>query len=267
MNKIGGGESSQQQQQQHLNKHKTRFLRNKKNATNYQLPLKAKVVMLGNMGVGKTSILLRHDGQGFTSKLSSTQGAFFICSRPKIHDGREVELQIWDTAGQERFRSMVPLYLRNTAAALIVFDITNRQSFKELNCWIKALEHNSEYNHILLFIIGNKSDLSGERKVTEIEAVQFAEEQNAKYFETSALNGRGIETAMQAIAENILLESEQQTCSSSHFGSSFNLEEEGIGGQENKFNNKNYVNKEENYRKKEEGNNHAFGLVRCCSIL
>ncbi|KAL7074541.1 hypothetical protein ACQ4LE_006466 [Meloidogyne hapla] len=254
-----GGESSQQ----NLKQRKTRFLRGKKTAASHQLPLKAKVVMLGNMGVGKTSILLRHDGQGFTSKLSSTQGAFFICSRPKIHDGREFELQVWDTAGQERFRSMVPLYLRNTAAALVVFDITNRQSFRELGSWIKALEHNSEYSNIILFIIGNKSDLSGERKVSLQEAIKFAEEQNAKYFETSALNGRGIETAMQAIAESILVESEQRSSSSSHFGSSFNLIPSENGEDYNSLNKEEINNK----KQKKQQQNSSFNLISCCSIL
>ncbi|CAK5076187.1 unnamed protein product [Meloidogyne enterolobii] len=258
-----GGESSNQQQNnyQHSSQRKTRFLRGKKTAASHQLPLKAKVVMLGNMGVGKTSILLRHDGQGFTSKLSSTQGAFFICSRPKINDGREFELQVWDTAGQERFRSMVPLYLRNTAAALVVFDITDRQSFRELGFWIKVLEHNSEYSNILLFIIGNKSDLNGERKVSVQEAIKFAEEQNAKYFETSALNGRGIETAMQAIAESILIESENRSSSSNYFGSSFNLlpSENGEDNEEEIKNNK--IIKQQKKQK------NSFNLISCCSIL
>uniref|UniRef100_A0A914GQX4 Uncharacterized protein n=1 Tax=Globodera rostochiensis TaxID=31243 RepID=A0A914GQX4_GLORO len=190
------------------------------NAATHQRALGSKVVVLGNMGVGKTSILLRHDGQGFTSQMSSTLGASYICSRSKADNGREFELQIWDTAGQERFRSMVPLYMRNSSAAMLVFDITNRQSFRDLESWIKEVERIDETGHVFLFVVANKCDLNEMRMVSEEEGRQFAEKQNAHYCETSALSGKGIETVMSAIAECILQEEQRLLKQSLELGNS-----------------------------------------------
>ncbi|KAH7722280.1 Ras family protein [Aphelenchoides avenae] len=167
-----------------------------------QKPFKAKVVMVGDTGVGKTSILLRHDGQGFTSKISPTLGASFVTSRTK-YNGRDVELSIWDTAGQERFRSMVPMYLRNAAAAILVFEISRRQTYENLGSWIDELTRSGSES-LQLFVMGNKSDLDEFRAVSEEEGHQFAENHNACYFETSALNGKGIEMAMRTIAEELV---------------------------------------------------------------
>ncbi|KAI1730804.1 ras family domain-containing protein [Ditylenchus destructor] len=167
-----------------------------------QKPFTAKVVVVGNMGVGKTSILMRHDGQGFTTQMSSTMGASFVSSK-SIHNGREVHLQIWDTAGQERFRSMTHMYLRNTMACILIYDITDRDSFVDLNYWVKEIER-ADCGPVALFIFGNKLDLAERRSVTETEARAFAEHHNAQFFETSALRDRGIETAMNSIAETIL---------------------------------------------------------------
>uniref|UniRef100_A0A914RNK3 Uncharacterized protein n=1 Tax=Parascaris equorum TaxID=6256 RepID=A0A914RNK3_PAREQ len=98
-------------------------------------PLKVKVVIVGSTGVGKTSIVMRLDGQGFSSKVSSTLGASFIVSSFLV-SGRRIELQIWDTAGQERYMSMVPMYVRNAVAALVVYDVSMKQTFNDLNKWI-----------------------------------------------------------------------------------------------------------------------------------
>jgi len=153
--------------------------------------------------VGKTSILLRHDGQGFTSLMSSTLGASYVCSKSS-HAGREVKLQIWDTAGQERFRSMVPMYLRSAAAAILVFDITNKHSFDDLDSWICEVSRSENGSAVSLFILGNKCDLERNRCVSEAEGREFATRKGAHYFETSALSGKGIETTMVLIAEEVL---------------------------------------------------------------
>ncbi|KAL3125893.1 hypothetical protein niasHT_009422 [Heterodera trifolii] len=224
--------------------------------------IKSKVVVLGDMGVGKTSILLRHDGQGFTSQMSSTLGASYICSRSRANNGREFELQIWDTAGQERFRSMVPLYMRNSSAAMLVFDITNRQSFRDLASWIKEVERIDETGNVLLFIVANKCDLKEMRMVSEEEGRQFAEKQNAHYCETSALSGKGIETVMSSIAECLLQEQQRLLKESAELGhSSFDLATSSVADA---------VDEKGAKRRGEEKKNGSGGNASgrgCCTIL
>ncbi|CAG9533177.1 unnamed protein product [Cercopithifilaria johnstoni] len=164
--------------------------------------LRAKVIFVGRSGVGKTSIILRHDGQGFYSKVSPTLGASFISSFLHL-DGKNVELQIWDTAGQERYSSMLPMYLRNAVAAVIVYDITDRESFQEIKKWVNEVERGSTIP-VSLFIVGNKLDLENARAVQYREGLQYAEQIGAAFYETSAVNGEGIHKVIIAVAEHLL---------------------------------------------------------------
>ncbi|CAD5209059.1 unnamed protein product [Bursaphelenchus xylophilus] len=163
---------------------------------------RAKVVMVGDSGVGKTSILLRYDGQGFTSCLSQTLGASFISSTIRCIDSN-VELNIWDTAGQERFRSMAPLYLRNATAAILVYDITRYETFRNLESWVTELERHAPLD-VTKFVMANKSDLEECRVISTEEGREFAERIYATYFETSAMSGRGIESGIKSVAEELL---------------------------------------------------------------
>ncbi|KAL3998557.1 Ras family protein [Acanthocheilonema viteae] len=169
--------------------------------------LRAKIVFVGSNGVGKTSIILRHDGQGFHSKINPTLGASFISSFLNL-DGKNVELQIWDTAGQERYSSMLPMYLRNAVAAVIVYDITDRESFQEVKKWVNEVERGSTIP-VSLFVVGNKLDLESARAVQHREGAQYAEQIGAAFHETSAVNNEGIQKVIIAIAEHLL---ERQNC-------------------------------------------------------
>ncbi|VDK65133.1 unnamed protein product [Onchocerca ochengi] len=164
--------------------------------------LRAKIILVGKSGVGKTSIILRHDGQGFYSKVSPTLGASFISSFFLL-DGKSIELQIWDTAGQERYASMLPMYLRNAIAALIVYDITDRESFQEIKKWANEVERGSIIP-VSLFVVGNKLDLENARVVQHREGAQYAEQIGAAFHETSAMNGKGIREVITAVAEHLL---------------------------------------------------------------
>ncbi|EFO27861.2 Ras family protein [Loa loa] len=155
--------------------------------------LRAKIIFVGRSGVGKTSIILRHDGQGFYSKVSPTLGASFISSF-LVLDGKSVELQIWDTAGQERYASMLPMYLRNAVAAVIVYDITDRESFQEIKKWVNEVKRGSTVP-VSLFVVGNKLDLENARAVQCHEGAQYAEQIGAAFHETSAMNGEGADHA------------------------------------------------------------------------
>uniref|UniRef100_A0AC35GHG3 Uncharacterized protein n=1 Tax=Panagrolaimus sp. PS1159 TaxID=55785 RepID=A0AC35GHG3_9BILA len=171
-------------------------------------PQKVKVITVGNSGVGKTSIILRADGQEFSSNVVASLGASYVSAHSK-HDGKEIILQIWDTAGQERFRSMIPLYARNARACILVYDITLRQTFHDIPIWLRELEKSACELGVIM-VVANKTDLEEFRVVSEEEGLQLAEKLGATYFETSAKSGSGISTTVkklgELVAEKILKE-------------------------------------------------------------
>ncbi|EMD40669.1 hypothetical protein CERSUDRAFT_111251 [Gelatoporia subvermispora B] len=131
----------------------------------YNQGVDAKIVIMGNTGVGKTSLLHRYTQNRFDPKnTTSTTGAFFVTK--KVHvDGTKVRLQLWDTAGQERFRSMAPMYYRGANAALLLYDITNVSSFDDIRGWLEELKKNCSPD-LIIYIVGSKADLHAYRQVT-----------------------------------------------------------------------------------------------------
>ena len=105
---------------------------------------------------------------------------------------RNVRLQIWDTAGQEAFRSITRSYYKNSTCAFIVFDITDKKTFQNVASWLQECKDMC-YKNILIYLIGNKTDLEDKRQVSKEDAKKFSEENNLAYYETSALNGSNIE--------------------------------------------------------------------------
>ncbi|PAV83795.1 hypothetical protein WR25_17636 [Diploscapter pachys] len=188
--------------------------------------IRKKAIFLGESGVGKTSIILRHDGRGFDFAHSETLGANFIVATVGIASD-VVELQMWDTAGQERFRAMVPMYLRGAAVAFLVYDITVGRTFHQLKWWIEELHRNSDRmdKNLILIVIGNKTDLAKNREVTLEEGQRFASQHNALFFETSALRDHGIAETIRAAAEQIIL---QTPSKGSRPGSTVSLENPSI---------------------------------------
>ncbi|KAJ3535415.1 hypothetical protein NMY22_g6494 [Coprinellus aureogranulatus] len=121
---------------------------------------------MGSSGVGKTSLLQRYTQNKFDPRnTTSTSGAFFVTKKVTVH-GVRVRLQLWDTAGQERFRSMAPMYYRGANAALLLYDITNAQSFHDVKGWLEELKKNCSPD-LLIFIVGAKADLVDHRAVTQ----------------------------------------------------------------------------------------------------
>ncbi|KAF5363740.1 hypothetical protein D9756_000601 [Leucocoprinus leucothites] len=125
----------------------------------------SKIVVMGNSGVGKTSLLQRYTQNKFDPKnTTSTSGAFFVTK--KVHvNGLKVRLQLWDTAGQERFRSMAPMYYRGANAALLLYDITNASTFEDVHGWLLELKKNCS-PELIIYIVGAKADLEQNRQVT-----------------------------------------------------------------------------------------------------
>uniref|UniRef100_T1J3S8 Uncharacterized protein n=1 Tax=Strigamia maritima TaxID=126957 RepID=T1J3S8_STRMM len=167
----------------------------------------AKVVILGSQAVGKTSITIRYVDKKFSKKETPTIGASFFTSK-MIVENVKVKLQIWDTAGQERFKSMAPIFYRNSNAAIIVFDITRENTFQDVYYWVNELRRNIE-EKVVLCLVGNKSDLESERQVSFKDAFNYALSIDAQYMETSALENNGIDEAFTLLGIAIVERSQE----------------------------------------------------------
>ena len=149
-----------------------------------------KVLLLGDSDVGKSSLILRYTEETFNSKLVNSIGVDFKMKKKEI-DGKIIKVQIWDTAGHERFRSITYSYYRGANAIIIVFDLSDKKSFINIIEWLKQIEKHAQEN-VFKFLVGNKSDLIDERKVTYEEAKKYADEHDLPYIETSAKEGINI---------------------------------------------------------------------------
>jgi len=161
----------------------------------------AKIVLLGNSGVGKTSLVLRYVQGTYTTEQNSTIGASFMTKRMFLDDWK-IKLQIWDTAGQERFKSMTPMYYRGANAAILVYDCTQSDSFECVKDWVRELNTNVR-SDIVIAIAGNKTDLEP-RVISFAKAKEYAESIDALLFETSAKQDKGIEDLFFAVARKMI---------------------------------------------------------------
>jgi len=162
----------------------------------------AKIVLLGDSGVGKTSIAVRYVQESFSSKLPPTIGASFLTKRIAV-DTFKIKLQLWDTAGQERFRSLAPMYYRGAVAAILVFDITNDASFGKVKDWVQELRTNVS-EEIIMCIVGNKADLEQARKITSEQGAEYAASIGGAYYETSAKTNQGVDSIFLEIGKKLV---------------------------------------------------------------
>lgn len=152
-----------------------------------------KVVLLGDSGVGKTCIISRYISGTFDANSATTNGASYASKIVKYEKlGKSLSLDIWDTAGQEKYKALTKFFYKDAAVAILVYDITRRESFDNVkNYWYNQLKENGDKN-IVLGIAGNKCDLYEQEGVPEAEAREFAESIGAIYELTSAQNNTGI---------------------------------------------------------------------------
>jgi len=152
-----------------------------------------KYIIIGNSGVGKSCTLLQFTDNEFQNSHEVTIGVEFGTQTIELENKEKkiIKIQIWDTAGQECFRSITRSYYRGAAVAILIYDITNSKSFKDISNWLKELLLNSE-NKMTIAIVGNKSDLSDKRQVSRKEAQEFAEENGCMFIETSAKDSTNI---------------------------------------------------------------------------
>ncbi|XP_044752263.1 ras-related protein Rab-21 [Coccinella septempunctata] len=161
-----------------------------------------KVVLLGEGCVGKTSLVLRYVEDKFNNNHISTIQASFLNKKLNI-DGKRVNLSIWDTAGQERFHALGPIYYRSSNGAVLVYDITDEDSFQKVKCWVKELRRMLGTD-ICLIIVGNKTDLEKDRHVSYEDAETYASKVGAVYFETSAKLNQGVEEMFFTLTEKMM---------------------------------------------------------------
>ena len=158
-----------------------------------------KVLLVGNSVVGKSSLILRYVDQIWNDVFVPTIGVDFKVKSLEI-ENKSIKLQIWDTAGQERFRNVISSYFKGAHGILLIFDITSRDSFKELENWLVEVEKNAS-TQILKILIGNKCDLEEEREISKDEGEAFAMRNGMQYIETSAKINTNVNEAFEALSK------------------------------------------------------------------
>eukprot|EP01156_Anaeramoeba_ignava_P002452 Anaeramoba_ignava/a218432_57.p1 GENE.a218432_57~~a218432_57.p1 ORF type:complete len:234 (-),score=75.56 a218432_57:43-681(-) len=166
-----------------------------------------KIVLLGEGRVGKTSILIKYIDDTFDPDMKSTKRAAYLDKSLDLPEGR-VKLSIWDTAGQEQFRAVNPMYYREAKGAILVYDVTDENSFKRVKDWVKELIQMIG-NDVVLIIAGNKSDLT-KRLVSEKDALEYAQSINAPHIYTSAKTGSNISQLFENLAAEIYKKNDEK---------------------------------------------------------
>ncbi|KAI8993684.1 ras family-domain-containing protein [Pilobolus umbonatus] len=169
--------------------------------SNYSYDYIIKFIIIGDTGVGKSCILLQFTDNRFMAAHDLTIGVGFGARFITVND-QQIKLQIWDTAGQESFRSITKSYYRGAAGALLVYDITRRETFENLPAWLADVRQCANPNTAIM-LIGNKSDLDSNRKVSREEAEKFAQDNDLFFLETSAKSANNIEEAFVKTVEAI----------------------------------------------------------------
>uniref|UniRef100_A0AC34GT21 Ras-related protein Rab-18 n=1 Tax=Panagrolaimus sp. ES5 TaxID=591445 RepID=A0AC34GT21_9BILA len=161
-----------------------------------------KILIIGESGVGKSSLMLRFVDDTFDPEISATIGVDFRVTTINI-DNNFVKLAIWDTAGQERFRTLTPSYYRGGQGIICVYDVSSRASFDKLGHWIAELDTYCTKSDAVKMLVGNKIDVEG-RVVTREEGLQFAKKHKMLFIEASAKTREGVQFAFEELIEKIL---------------------------------------------------------------
>jgi len=160
-----------------------------------------KLLLIGNSGVGKSCLLLRYAEDSFTENFFNTIGVDFKIKTINL-DEQTVKLQIWDTAGQERFRTLTSSYYRGAHGIVIVYDVTDRESFENVRQWMHEIERFATEG-VNKLIVGNKADMDHQRKITYDEGAELAKAFNVPFVETSAKNSQNVGETFLTMAREI----------------------------------------------------------------
>jgi small GTP-binding protein len=163
-----------------------------------------KVVLVGETGVGKTSIIMQFVDESFQKDQQSTTGGTFSIKTGKCDNGKTIKFEIWDTAGQEKYRSLTKLFYKDVNAAVMVYDITRKQTFEELkNYWTEQIKENG-LSDTFIAIAANKSDLSDQEQVEEEDARAYAKSIDAIFMSTSAKNAQTVQNLFTELGKKFM---------------------------------------------------------------
>jgi Ras-related protein Rab-1A len=160
-----------------------------------------KLLLIGDSGVGKSCLLLRFADHTYTESYISTIGVDFKIRTIEL-DGKTIKLQIWDTAGQERFRTITSSYYRGAHGIIVVYDVTDVESFNNVKQWLNEIDRYATEN-VTKLLVGNKCDLVNKKAVDYETAKDFADKLNIPFLETSAKNATNVEKAFLTMAAEI----------------------------------------------------------------
>lgn len=166
----------------------------------------AKIVVLGESAVGKSSLALRFVRRDFIPNQEATIGASFLSRSVALSDETppvSIKFEIWDTAGQERYRALAPMYYRGAAGALVVYDITSADSLRKAVSWIGELRRNADPQTVVV-LVGNKCDLESMRQVSTQQGTEVAEKEELLFLETSAKDGMNVDALFASLGKTLL---------------------------------------------------------------
>lgn len=162
-----------------------------------------KILLIGDSGVGKTSLLLRFSDREFQEEQQSTIGVDLKIKKVKVGD-KKVKITVWDTAGQERFRTLTSAYYRGAHGIIMVYDVSNKRSFDHLINWIKEVDQYGTNEEAVIILVGNKIDLEDLRMVSREEGLLFARKYSTLFIEASAKTNQGVEQAFEELMQKII---------------------------------------------------------------
>ena len=161
-----------------------------------------KILLLGDSAVGKSCLLLRYCDNAFQETHLTTIGLDFRLKTVELEDGKKIKIQIWDTAGQDRFRAITRNYYKGANGILLVFDVTDEQSFEHIKSWIEKINEEAQEG-IITYLVGNKIDNIEKRVISEEKAKRLGDEFKLTYFETSAKSSLGVNEVFSSLIKEI----------------------------------------------------------------
>ena len=185
-----------------------------------------KIILIGDANVGKTNILSRYISDTFLETSKSTVGVE-LATKVEQYNNKKIKIQIWDTAGQERYKSITKTYYKGSKGALIVFDITKKDSFKNVDKWINDLKEFGD-DDVAILLVGNKCDLEDKREVPVEDVKKKAELFDIGYCETSALKAKNIDYAFQTLIKLVAEKMEKEKNGENKYGNQSNVISTGV---------------------------------------
>ena len=174
----------------------------KKDNKNSKKKFEARIITLGDSAVGKTSLILRYSDNYFSSLYLSTAGIDSKIKIIKLENGEDIRVVLTDTAGQERYRNIASNYIKKADGILLVYDITDKDTFEGVKVWIKSIKEESGDSRPII-LLGNKSDLNDKRMIKKEVGEDFAENEGIKFYETSCKTGENVEKAINDLVKQI----------------------------------------------------------------